>query len=149
MYTGSPAVLKAMPKNQKVFLMDGNSYENLLSTYEGWKTSSPLFSSESGRSMMIDGVEYLTYRGIPVINLDWDVYLEADFAHVEGENPARGNRIIYTSINNLVLGLDAMSSFTKFDFWFNKDEEENRYRLRLKAGANYVHNELISVAYEI
>lgn len=149
MYTSSQAVLKALAKDQKVFLMDGDSYENLLSTYEGWKTSTPLFSSEQGRTMMIGGVEFLTYRGVPVINLDWDVYLEADFAHVTGENPARNNRIIYTALNNLVLGIDAMSEFTKFDFWFNKDEEENRYRLRLKTGANYVHNELMSVAYEI
>ena len=149
MYTGSNATLKSLSKTEKVFLVDGYTYENLLTTYEGWKTSTPLFSSEMGRTQMIDGTEFLTYRGIPVINLDWENDLDADFAHVTGELPARVYRIIYTAVNNLVLSMDAMSEFTKFEFWYNKDEQENRYRMQLKTGANYVHNELVSVAYEL
>ncbi len=149
MYRNSNATLKGIPKKQKVFLMDGDSYENLLTTYEGFKTSTPLFSSEAGRLQMIDGVEVLSFRGIPVINLDWDVHLDADFPHASGEIAARSNRIIYTELGNLVLGMDALSEFTKFEFWFNKDEQENRYRIQLKMGANYVHNQQMTVAYEI
>ncbi len=148
MYRGSPAVLKGLPKNQKVFLMDGDSYENYLSTLEGWKTSTPLFSSEDGRKQMINGIELIHYRGIPVLNLDWEVDLDADFAHATGELPARTYRIIYTEFNNLVLSMDALSSLTKFEFWYNKDEQENRYRMQMKTGANYVFNEVMSVAYE-
>lgn len=149
MYTGSPATLKSIPKNRKVFLMDGDSYENYMSTLEGWKTSTPLFSTEEGRKDMINGVEMLTYRGIPVLNLDWEVWLEADFPHVTGENPARNNRIIYTELDNLLMLIDNRSEFNKFEFWYNKDEQENRYRLQLKTGCNYVSPEVISVAYEI
>ena len=149
MYTTSPAPLKALKKTEKVFLVDGYTYENLLSTYEGWKTSSPLFSSEGGRMDMIDGVEFLRYRGVPVINLDWENDLEADFAQASGELPARVFRIAYTAINNLVLGIDAMSDFSKFEFWYNKDEQENRYRMQTKMGAGYVHNNIVSVAYEL
>lgn len=149
MYVGSPQTLKSLPKERKVFLVDGDSYENLMSTYEGWKTSSPLFSSDAGRLEMINGVEMLRYRGIPVINLNWEVDLEADFPHVTGENPARNNRIIYTELDNLLLLIDNRSEFNKFEFWYNKDEQENRYRLQLKMGANYVSPEVISVAYEI
>ena len=149
MYRDSSAVLKALDKKQKVLQMDGYSYENLLTTYEGFKTSTPLFSSELGRTQMIDGVEILTFRGIPVINLDWENDLSADFAHATGELPARVYRIIYTAIQNEVLAIDTMSEFTKFEFWFNKDEQENRYRMQLKTGANYVFNELMSVSYEL
>ena len=149
MYTNSNATLKAVPKNQKVFLLDGDSYENYVSTLEGWKTSTPLFSSEAGRLQLIQGVEVLTYRGIPVLNLEWEVHLDADFPHASGAYPARNNRIIYTELQNLVLGMDALSEFSKFEFWFNKDEQENRYRIQLKMGAQYVHNQQMTVAYEI
>ena len=148
MYTDSHAVLKALPKNQKVYLMDGYSYENYLSTLEAKTSSAATFTSEMGRTMMIDGVDYITYRGIPVINLGWETDLEADFPHASGEKPARVYRIIYTALQNLVLSMDAMSEFSKFEFWFNKDEQENRYRMQMKTGANYVHNALMSVAYE-
>lgn len=149
MYTTSPATLKALKKTEKVFLVDGYTYENLLSTYEGWKTSTPLYSSEAGRIDQIDGVEFLRYRGVPVINLDWENDLDADFVHASGELPARPYRIIYTALNNLVLGIDALSDFSKFEFWYNKDEQENRYRMQTKMGAGYVHNELMSVAFEL
>lgn len=149
MYEGSNVILKKIPKNKKVFLVDGDTYNNYISTLEGWKTSTPLFSSEGGRTMIIDGIEMVTYRGIPVYNLDWEVDLEADFPHVTGENPARNNRIIYTEIGNLIMPIDNRSEFTKFEFWYNKDEQENRYRIQLKTGANYVSPEVISVAYEI
>lgn len=149
MYVGSDPVLKALKKTEKVFLVDGDTYENYLSTLEGWKTSTPLFSSENGRTQMIDGIEFLTYRGIPIINLDWENDLEADFAHATGERPARPYRIIYTAINNLVLGIDAMSDFSKFEFWYNKDEQENRYRMQTKMGAGYVFNNIVSLSYEI
>jgi len=149
MYTGSDAALKALKKTEKVFLVDGYTYENLMSTYEGWKTSTPLYSSESGRIDMIDGVEFLRYRGVPVINLDWENDLDADFTHASGELPPRVNRIIYTAINNLVLGIDAMSDFSKFEFWYNKDEQENRYRFQTKMGAAYVFNNIVSLSYEI
>jgi hypothetical protein len=149
MYRGSGSVLKSLDKKQKVFQVDGYSYENLLTTYEGFKTSTPLFSSELGRTQMIDGVEMLTFRGIPVINLDWENDLNADFPHASGSLPARPYRIIYTALQNEVLSMDAMSEFTKFEFWYNKDQQENRYRIQLKTGANYVHNELMSVSYEL
>jgi hypothetical protein len=148
MYKDSPATLKTLSAREKVFLVDGDTYENYLSTVEGWG-SSVKFSSERGRIELINGREFLTYRGIPVVNLDWENDLNADFAHASGENPARPYRIIYTALNNLVMAIDAMSEFTKFEFWYNKDEQENRYRMQLKTGANYVHNELMSVAYEL
>lgn len=149
MYVNSNAALKGLPKNRKVFLMDGDSYENYLTTVEGFRSSSgPIFSSEFGRVDLIDGKGVLKFRGIPVLNIEWEVSLDADFPHASGYYTARNNRIIYTELDNLVLALDALSEFSKFEFWFNKDEQENRYRIQLKMGANYVHNEVMTVAYE-
>lgn len=149
MYRTSRAVLRGVPKKNKVFLMDGDSFENYLTTLEAKTSTAGEFTSERGRLQLIDGVEVLKYRGIPVINLDWDVSLDADFPHASGEITARSNRIIYTEFQNLILPIDALSEFSKFDFWFNKDEQENRYRIQLKSGANYTFNEVMTVAYEV
>lgn len=149
MYADSPATLKGIAKNRKVFLMDGDLYANYETSLEGTTSTAGQFTSEAGRKDLIAGVEMLKFRGIPVINLDWEVFLEADFPHVTGENPARNNRIIYTELDNLLLLIDNKSEFNKFEFWYNKDLQLNRYRLQMKAGANYVSPEVISVAYEI
>ena len=61
MYIDSPAPLKSLSKTEKVILMDGDSYNNYMTSLEGFKTSTPLFSSEGGRVQMINGIE--THRG--------------------------------------------------------------------------------------
>ena len=142
----SPAVLVAMKPNEKFYYVDGYSYRNYLSTLEGKLTTG--FSSEDGRMQLIDGVQRLFYRGVEVINLDWQYPLSSDFPHATGERPARPYRIIYAAKNNLVMAIDAISSTSKLKVWFNDDEEENRYRIVMKTGANYVHNNIMAVAYE-
>lgn len=148
MYLAQPAELRQMKKDQKVILMDFQSYDNYEKSIRG-HGSSVLWTTEKGREDFIAGNQTLRYKGIPVMQIDWDVFLEADFPHASGSNPARNNRIIITALNNLVLAMDAFSSFSKFEFWYNKDEQENRYRMQMKMGANYVHNKLMIVAYEI
>ena len=80
--------------------------------------------------------------------MDWDVNLNADFPKASGELPARPYRIIYTAHNNLVMAIDAMSDQSKFEHWFNKDEQENRFRMQYRSGAQFVFNNVMSVSYE-
>ena len=140
LYTDSDKVLKQIPKNEKVMLVTDTIYENYQKTLRGYN-SSYYFTSEGGRTQMQDGVDMLKYEGIPVLKLGWDVHLDADFP------TGRPHRVIYTALQNLVLAIDAMSEFSKSEFWYNKDEQENRYRTQMKIGANYVHNKLMSAAY--
>ena len=147
MYTDSPAELRAYPNDKKVFLVDGYTYENYLTTLESTGSAGE-FSVESGRNALINGQPVLKFRGIPVINMDWDVNLNADFPKASGELPARPYRIIYTAVNNLVMAIDAMSDQSKFEHWFNKDEQENRFRMQYRSGAQYVWNNIMSVSYE-
>ena len=149
MYAGAPAELKSLKKTEKVFQVDGYTYENLLSTYETKTATAGQVSTEGGRVQMINGVEFISFRGVPVLNLDWENDLDADFPHVTGELPARPYRIIYTKNDNLVLAIDALSSFSKFKMWYNEDQELNRFRFRIKMGANYVWNNVMCVAYEV
>jgi hypothetical protein len=140
LYTGAPKELKEVPKNERVFLVDDETYEN----YETYLET--LGVSESFRAL-VNGTEFLTYRGIPIINMGWNSHLDADFPHASGSLHAYPHRVIYTHIYNLVLGIDTMSQYNGFQFWFNQDEEENRARVKLVMGANYVHPKLMAVAY--
>lgn len=140
LYQGADKVLKQYPKNRKVYLVTDSVYEN----YETYLES---LGTEISQVHLENGQEALAYRGIAVINLGWDVHMEADFAHAAGENPADPHLVIYTTIDNLVLGIDSMNQFNGTKMWYNMDEEENRFRTKLVMGAQYVHNKFTAVAY--
>lgn len=140
LWEGAPKVLKSIPKKQKVLLVTDTILENYITYLEGLGT-------ERANTTLIDGLEFYTYRGIPIISVEWDTHLDADFAHQSSELPGYPHRVIYTALGNLVLGLDAASNYNQTMMWYNKDEEENRFRTKLIIGANYVHNELMAVTY--
>jgi hypothetical protein len=158
LYEGAPKVLKNLKvvgapygaptkqdsgnpnKYNKVFLVSDSIYENYL-TYLESQTIAPSFV------ILMDGVEAPTYRGVPVVSMGWDVYLGADFPAASGYLPGYPHRAIYTAVGNLVIGFDTLDQNQALDFWFNKDVEENRYRVKFNMGVNYVHNELMAVAY--
>jgi len=103
--------------------------------------------TERSHTMLLDGVEFTTYRGVIVIPMGWGVHLDADFPHATGELYAYPHRVIYTETTNLVLGLDAMSEYNQTRIWYNEDEQENRFRNQIKMGTQYVHPKLMAVAY--
>lgn len=140
LWKGASKVLKQIPKKQKVLLVTDSVLDNYIEYLEGLGT-------EQANKLIVDGREMYTYRGIPIIPMGWDEYLETDFPHADGELPPYPHRIIYTALGNLVLGLDAANSYNKTEMWYNKDEEENRFRTKLIMGAQYVHNELMAVTY--
>lgn len=158
MYTGAPKVLKNLRikgsplgapaiqpgleinKYNKVFLVTDTIYENYL-TYLESSAATPAYVT------LVEGVDVATYRGIPVVPMGWDVYLSTDFPRNSGYLPGYAHRAIYTATGNLVIGFDTMDQQQSLDFWFNKDAEENRYRVKFNMGVNYVHNELMCVAY--
>lgn len=140
LWKNAPKVLKQIPKNQKVLLVNDLVLDNYIDYHEAMGT-------ELAHRMLIDGVEYWTYRGIPIIDMGWDTHLEADFAAASSSLYGYPHRVIYTALNNLVLGLDAAAQYNRTEMWYNKDEEENRFRTKLIMGVNYVHNQLMAVAY--
>lgn len=140
LYSAADPVLKQVPNNQKLFLVDQLVYDN-------YQTYLESFTADGGLRIMLDGFEFITYRGIPVIPMNWGLYLDADFAHGSTYLPGYSHRGIYTTVDNLVMGIDSMSEYNMTEIWYNKDEQENRFRTQLKIGANYVHNKLLCVAY--
>lgn len=140
LFENCDVVLKNIPAAEKVFLVDRLVYEN-------YQTYLETLSTVTANTKLENGVSMLTYRGIPVLPMEWSTYLNTDFPHASTYLPAYPHRIIYTQIYNLALGFDVMNQFTATRRWYNEDEEENRFRMKLKMGAQFVHNKLMAVAY--
>jgi hypothetical protein len=142
LYMQAPKVLKTIPKVGKVFIVGDTIYENMIQYLESTSWA------ESAYRTIIEGLpEMLTFRGIPVVNVGWNYHLDADFPHLTGTLHAYPHRAIYTALDNLILGIDSANEFNATDFWYNKDEQENRFRTQLVMGPEYVHNQLFCVAY--
>ena len=88
-----------------------------------------------------DGVQVLYYRGVEIVPIyAWDDYL------VSSGN-ANPHRILYTSVDNHVIGVEKANDVNKLDVWFSKDDNVMKYEGRYKIGYNYVHGDLSVVAY--
>lgn len=137
---GADPVLKEVPVASKVLLCDTLVYENYMAYLESLGT-------ERAQLLLENGLSLHTYRGIPVLPLNWGTHLDADFPNFSGQLHAYPHRVIYTTLDNLVLGMDAMSQYNETMMWFNVDQEENRFRSKLVMGTQYVHNKLTAVAF--
>ena len=141
MYEAQPAVLRNIPDEQKRIYADKRVVDNYIESLEDSGTY-----TDMGKTMLVNGIKRLTYRGIPIIDHNWAEYLD-DFPHATGTLPAYPHRALLTVPQNLVIGIDAADEWAQMDLWFNKDEQENRMRMQLKMGANFVHNELMVVMF--
>jgi hypothetical protein len=92
------------------------------------------------------GIKETTYNGINVVVLPmWDEIIKT----YEGTATAWHNpyRAVYTVKDNLLVGIESMNEFAKFDVWFNKDEQLNKILSRDRLGTNIAQDNLIQVAY--
>lgn len=135
MWNKSAKVMKGLIKegNVRLFVTD-TLEENYLDTIEAQ-------TLESSRKAMIDGVERLTYRGVPLMPMNIDEHMSADF------NEPYPHRAILTPSDNLVLIVNGMGDDSEVLFWFNKDENKNRQRIQFEFGADFVLPEIMTVAY--
>ena len=140
LYEGCDMVLKQIPASEKVFLTTRKVYENYMTYLE-------TLSTVVANSKLENGQTQLLFRGIPVLPMDWDFHLEADFPYASGQLPYSPHRTIFTQTGNLVLGLDTLSQYNEISMWYNADAEENRFRAKLNLGVNFVHNKLMAVYY--
>ncbi len=141
MFEVQPAVLRNIPDEQKRIYADKRVVDNYIESLEDSGTY-----TDMGKSMLVDGIKRLTYRGIPIIDHNWAEYLD-DFPHATGTLPGYPHRAVLTVPQNLVLGIDATDEWNEMKLWFNEDEEENRLRMKLKMGSNFVHSNLMVVMF--
>ena len=91
---------------------------------------------------LIDGVQRLTFRGIPVVErADWDVHIENDFGGV------RPHRAILTIPANLIAGTDGQADDMDAEMWYDQNTQENKFRVEYYAGTLFLHEKFVSLAY--
>ncbi len=134
-YDQAPLQLKGLPMNQKVINVTGSVYTQYREDVEEGG------GGDYGLLRMIDGIEQLTFRGIPVIaQWRWDEIL----ANLSVTKP---HYVEYTTPMNKVLATDVTNPATELTTWYDMKDEKVYTKGRFKMGANYVHHSLISVGY--
>lgn len=133
MITGSNKILKSMLKEARFYATD-TMIENYVNTLEALGT-------EAAHKAVVDGIERLTYRGIPIIPMNVDQHLEADFVN------AYPHRAILTIPNNLCLVMNTSTDWAETVTWFEKKDNKNMIRSQFEFGADFILPELVTVAY--
>jgi hypothetical protein len=134
-YDQAPNELKALPANQKVFNVTHSVYNQYLVDIEEGG------GADYGLLTMINGVQTLQFRGIPVMPYHrWDGILTA-------LGTTKPHYVEYTTPLNRVLATDITDPGTDLSIWYDQKDEEVYMKGRWKMGVNYVHHSLVSLGY--
>lgn len=134
-YDQAPNELKALPANQKVFNVTHSVYNQYLVDIEEGG------GADYGLLTMINGVQTLQFRGIPVMPMHrWDGILTA-------LGTTKPHYVEYTTPLNRVLATDITDPGTDLSIWYDQKDEEVYMKGRWKMGVNYVHHSLVSLGY--
>lgn len=98
----------------------------------------------------MDGLEYLTWNGKPIVNMEtiWDLDLRGDFVKNTAENSLyRPNRILFTTKENIPVGTLNDGDFNELKSWYNEDERVNKMAYGFTLDAKYIANYLGVVAF--
>jgi hypothetical protein len=137
LYDQCDNILASVEDNNKHFLVTTQIYNNLMASYE-----SKNGGTEMQFKLLTDGQKTLQFRGIDVIpQRSWSTYINSDFSN---SNP---HRIVYTTKDNWVLGVEKESNMTEFSSWYSKDDDMYKSLLRYRMGVQFVHCDLTAVSY--
>jgi len=137
-YDQADVRLKRLPNNVKYFNVSGTvweAYRNDLETTGG---------GDASRTMLIDGQEMLTFRGIPVNPVwDWNTYKD------EVDGTTNNHLVEYSTRLNKVIASDIATGTpdAQYKIWYNEEDEMMKAKTIFKFGVNFIHPSLISVGY--
>lgn len=115
------------------------------SVYDAYKQSLMDDSSlESARGALINGIESLSYNGIPLVAIpQWDMMIrEFEDTGVKLNNP---HRILYTTRSVLGVGVDNATSFDSLRIWPNFDTREVKIEAMGRSDAKLTNPELFTL----
>lgn len=137
LYDNCDNILAAVEDGQKHFLVTTQIYNNLMASYESVSGGTEMqFKNQT------DGQKTLQYRGIDVVpQRGWSTYINSDFSNA---NP---HRIVYTTKDNWVLGVEKESDMTTFRSWYSQDDDLYKSLLRYRMGVQFVQCDLTAVSY--
>lgn len=135
--------LKYMPDTmKKMYVTDKvwKSYRRYL--------QSPKFSGVAeSRIALINGIETLYYNNIELINLGViSKYLSTDFSNGSPATLTTGNRVLLTVADNHIVSTDALTDTMSLDFWYEKKDDANYWRMFYKMGYTYAWGQLNTMA---
>lgn len=134
LYRNSNRILKSLPKSELRYYATESMIENYEDTLEDAN------GTDGSRRAVIDGIERLTYRGIPILPMPVETALEADF------NDYKPHRAVLSTPGNLFM-LFGLGSHTSAKIWTNDDAEERRSRMNFEWNAGYIHPQLITAVW--
>lgn len=134
-YAAAPAQLRAMKADGRLVLL---TTRDVAENYEESLLSGSL---DSVRAAKINGIDRLSFRGIPVVDIQVEGYLET-----VGDLPK--SWAILTDSRNLAVAVNTADfPGSEVSMWYNPDQMENRQRATFMAGCDYLLPELIVTAY--
>lgn len=138
LYDNCDNILASVEDGQKHFLVTTQLYNNLMASYESYSGG----TADLQFTLLTNGQKQLQFRGIDVKPIrSWTTYINADFSN---SNP---HRIVYTTKDNWVLGVEKESDMTSFKTWFSDDDDKYKSLLRYRMGVQFVHCDLTAVSY--
>lgn len=134
-YDAQPSVLKYNYANadKRMYVTDP--------IYRAWENKlSELGNLESSKQSLVDGVDSLKFRGIPMVNLTMiDQFILEDFSTTSPASTATDdNRIILTNPTNHIIGTNMLTDAANAEFWYERKDKTNYARVNYKAGYAYV-----------
>ncbi len=134
-YDAMPAVMRSI-KSSLAYIVTQEFADNYMETLET-ATGIP-----AAYQKVIDGQEFFTYRGIPlVVRPQMDEDIAGDF---DGLQP---HRFMLTDPKNLVFGTDGSGDTEMFEMWYEQNEQENRMRNEYMGGTQYRHTDFTVIAH--
>lgn len=134
-YDKMPAVMRSI-KSSLAYIVTQEFADNYMETLET-ATGIP-----AAYQKVIDGQEFFTYRGIPlVVRPQMDEDIAGDFG---GLQP---HRFMLTDPKNLVFGTDGSGDTEMFEMWYEQNEQENRMRNEYMGGTQYRHTDFTVIAH--
>jgi hypothetical protein len=124
-------VFDNVAEGDKKFIVSKSIWKN----YQAFLKSNP--NLESDQERLINGTQMLRYNGIDLVKCpQWDT-----------EDALQGlvdnHRLVLTIAKNLVIATDITSSETRFDSWFDRQDELAKTKAKFRLGFRVAHPEML------
>jgi hypothetical protein len=135
--------LKYMPDTMKKMYVTDPVWK----AYRRYLQSTQFSGVAESRMALINGIETLYYNNIELINLGIiSKYLSNDFTGGSPATLTTGNRILLTVPDNHIVSTDALTDSFSLDFWYEKKDDTNYWRMFYKMGYTYAWGVLNTMA---
>lgn len=135
--------LKYMPDTMKKMYVTDPVWK----AYRRYLQSNQFSGVAESRIALINGIETLYYNNIELINLGViSKYLSTDFTNGSPATLTTGNRILLTVPDNHIVSTDALTDSMSLEFWYERKDDVNYWRMFYKMGYTYAWGQLNTMA---